>query len=223
MKVKSFRMRLRLDPAKDWGETEVVVNYDPTDKNTQNYHKHIPKHRFYINLPTVVADALAKKDSRGDTQEEAIAAFEVDLERFRNMKTKKNKVIIFAISTNPTANEKESWRNRRGFMVDVWAGVFEETVAIDGAGNRRYSYEPIESPFDFPGGPGDPRKPGEREVNQIPWTPESEAFFVWVAVRMGDLTAALDKLRIPARLIGTINAGLLLPLGKTENERKESD
>jgi len=73
MKVKSMKRRLNLEPG-NWRETTIYVNYDSTDKATENYHRKIPEKRFYINLPQVVADSLGREDSRGHTQEEALAA-----------------------------------------------------------------------------------------------------------------------------------------------------
>lgn len=215
MKVKSMKMRLELDPTIPWKETTVSVNYDPTDEKTRHYGKPVPEHRFYINLPQVVADALGRKDSRGDTQEEAIAAFKADLDTFRQLHTEKNKVILYEIKTNPSTDDKYPYR---GYKVDVWAGVFNETVMIDGADNRRYSYEPLESSIKFPQGSNPFRLhnwEGKREKNLIPWSKRNEAFFVWVAERMADLVNRLDALRVPDNLIETISAGRLLPLGQS--------
>lgn len=215
MKVKSMKMRLNLDPTIPWKETTVSVNYDPTDKHTATYSRKIPEKRFYINLPQVVADSLGREDSRGDTQEEAIAAFEADLEKFRRLKTEKGKVILYEIKTNPSSEDKYPYR---GYRVDIWAGVFEETVMIDGAGNRRYSYEPLESSIKFPQGSNPLRLhnwEGKREKDLIPWSKRNEAFFVWVAERMADLVNRLDALRAPENMIETISAGRLLPLGQS--------
>ncbi|GAJ20552.1 unnamed protein product, partial [marine sediment metagenome] len=59
------------------------------------------------------------------------------------------------------------------------------------------------------------KEEGERSEHQIPWTKANEAFFFWLKERMEDLIERLHELRESSKLIETIAAGRLLPLGET--------
>jgi len=215
MKIKQVKMRLNLDPKRDWLETTVAINYDPTDKRSETYRRPIPEKRFYVNLPPSVADVLGYTTSRGNTQDEALATFKADLEKFKNLETEHNRVIIYRISVTPDPTSKYS--PGTGYGVNVVAHCFEETVAIDGAGARRYSYEKAESSLDFPGSQyiQANHTGGEREDKQVPWTEQNEAFFLWVGDRLAELVDRLRDIQAPDKLIEQINEGRLLPLGQT--------
>lgn len=217
MKVKQQKMKLGLDPRQPHLETVVAVCYDSTDRRTESYNRPIPQKRFYVKLPQVVADALGHGTSRGNTQEEALKAFETDLETFRKLNVEHNRVIVYRIDLYPEPDKKRGEWNSSGvgYKVDVWAGTYEETVCIDGAGNKRYSYESIASPLTYPKpawASNINRANGERDAHQIPWTEQNEAFFIWIRDRMAELVARLAEIRDPDKVIETINAGRLLPL-----------
>lgn len=216
MKIQQRKMQLKLDPSRPWKETVVYINYDSTDRRTETYSRKIPEKRFYIDLPQVIADSLGYETSRGNTQEEAFEEFEADLERFRNLKTERSRVILYEIKIDPDPDESSHFVS--GYSVKVWAGTYEETIAISGNDDRRYSYEPIESALKFPGDPpfSFRRGGGERQKCQIPWSKQNEAFFTWVDWRMVGLVARLAEIRSPDQLIESINAGRLLPLGQQD-------
>jgi len=229
MKVKQTKMRLELDPARPYKETVVEICYDSTDKNTVTYKRVIPEHRFYVKLPQVVADSLGFATSRGDTQEEALKAFENDLERFRKLKVERNRVILYHINANP---DTKRGKTNIGYMVDVWAGTYIETVCIDGAGLKRYSYEAVESSIDYSNANKGsylynfascsytPRD-GMCAKNQVPWTEQNEAFFIWVQLRMAELVARLAEISEPEKMVEAISAGRLLPLYVGKDEEQE--
>ena len=113
----------------------------------------------------------------------------------------------------PDPSELPFTRSDR-LKVSVWAATFEETVAIDGAGGRRYAYEVMESGIKFPGAvPNFNWLQGKRFESQIPWTETNEAFFSWVSLNMTELIKRLADIRKPERMIESISAGRLLPLG----------
>lgn len=216
MRVKQIKMRLDLDPSHQWKETVVFINYDNTDKGNQTYHKGIPEERFYVDLPKVVADALGCKTSRGKTQGEAFEKFKEDLKRFRNLKTERNKVILYEIKVKPHPTKDRRYFGS-GYSIDVWADTYRETIAIAGDGTKRYSYERIESPVSFPGDEcysAVNRLEGRRYGCQVPMTKQNEAFFIWIGDRMSELISRLAELEDPNKMIENINAGRLLPLGE---------
>ena len=221
-RVKQILMRLELDASHPYSETTVHIYYDNTDRSNTNYRRLIPKdsERFYVKLPQVMADALGREKSFGSNQDEALEAFKKDLELFKNLKAEHHKVIIYDISTNPNTESKYIYQGYKGYKVDVWAAVFDETVCIDGLGGKRYSYEQLDSPLTFPDGGSSSgfSRPaqGKRKDCQVPWTKANEAFFVWVCENMKALVERLDEIRQPEKMIETITAGRLLPLGQSE-------
>ncbi len=215
-KIKSIKMKLELDSTKPYLETTVNICYDPTDRHTSNYSRKVPDKRFYIKLPQIVAAAVGKEDSRGNTQEEALKSFEDDLKSFRERKIEHNKVIIYTISITP--DKTRSYNTGDGWGVNVWAETFDETVLTDGLGKKRYSYEKIESVLKYPGSISMGFRDAKRFDNQVPWTEQNEAFFLWVGDRLADLVARLAEIKTPEKLIETVNAGRLLPLGEGKNE-----
>jgi len=225
-KIKQKKMRLGLDPKRPHQETVINICYDSTDRRTESYRRPIPSKRFYIKLPQVVADALDETDVRGNDQEDVVKLFEDAIERFKSLKKEVNWVILYDIKVGPHPNEekkKDYWYSRSGIEIRVWAGTYQETVAIAGDGVRRFSYEYIESLVNFPGtgkdgskGPTD--RDGLRYDRQVPWTEQNEAFFVWIKERMTDLVAHLAALQEPDTLIESISAGRLLPFGGSSQE-----
>lgn len=215
-KIKQVKMRLGLNPDREYQETVVNICYDSTDRRTENYHRPIPEHRFYIKLPQVVADALGTADVRGDNQVDVMEKFNIAIEQFKKLDTEVNQVILYSFIVDPSPGDQSKYRS--AYRVVVWAGTFEETVAISGDGQRRYSYEAVEDdPLDFPGAeyysPSRSRQDGRRYDCQVPRTERNEQFFIWVGDRMGDLVTALTSLKDHDKLIDAINSGRLLPLG----------
>lgn len=217
-KIKQKKMRLGLNPARTWEETVVEICYDATDRRTESYRRKIPDKRFYIKLPQVMADALGVPETRGDDQDDVLKVFEAEVERFKNLKKETNRVILYRIDTAPDFKEKKAYTwDSTDIRIVVWVGTYLETVAIAGDGVRRYSYEHVESPIDFPGTKYQHTtdRDGARWKNQIPWTDRNEKFFVWVQEHMTELAMRLGELNNPDLLIETVNAGRLLPLGES--------
>lgn len=213
-KIKQVKMRLGLNPDREWKETVVNICYDSTDKRTENYRRPIPEQRFYIKLPQVVADALGIPDVRGSNQVEVMENFEETLKKFKNLNTEVNKVILYAFEVEPKPKEKGNFFTGH-YRVVLWAGTFQETVAISGDGVRRYSYERIESDVNFAteqgaryAGKG--RLDGKRYKCQVPWTDKNEVFFLWLKSRTEELIARLYELVEPDKMIETISAGYLM-------------
>lgn len=221
-KVKQVKMKLGINPDRPYQETVVNICYDSTDRRTENYHRPIPEQRFYIKLPQVVTDSLGIADVRGDNQVDVMENFNQAIERFKKLETEVNRVILYNIEVEPLPeghpNRKEYHHSsNQNLQVRVWAGTYEETVCIAGDGTHRYSYEYIESDLIYPGQDYfDPsrRSRGTRFESQLPWTEQNEDFFKWVLVHMLELVNALADLYEPDKLIETISAGRLLPLGK---------
>lgn len=212
-KILQRKMKLGIDASRPNLETVVNVCYDSTDKETRTYSRQIPDERFYIKLPQVVADSLGEDMVRGKDQNEVMELFEAALELFKKLKTEVSKVILFDIATSPEPGEKTYGYDWHGISVRVWASGYEESVAIAGDGQKRYSYQHIDSVLDFPGsGAGSCRGParyGKRYDKQIPWTESNEVFFVWVKERMTELADRLAELVKPSALLETINEGRL--------------
>ncbi|GAI81957.1 unnamed protein product [marine sediment metagenome] len=103
-KIKQMKMRLGLNPDRPYQETVVAIYYDATDRHTEQWNRKIPEHRFYINLPQIVADALGVPDARGDDQAKALQNFEALIDKFKRLKTETNKVILSIGRRNPIRN-----------------------------------------------------------------------------------------------------------------------
>ncbi|GAJ14631.1 unnamed protein product, partial [marine sediment metagenome] len=187
---------------------------------TEQYNRPIPEHRFYIKLPQIVADALGVPDARGDNQAKALEKYNALIDKFKRLKTETNKVILYSFDVEPNP-EKDYWDGSH--RVTVWAGTFKETVLIAGDGARRYSYERLKSNINFDYNEEKDsyeryymgrKEEGDRNEHQVPWTKANEAFFLWLKERMEDLIKRLHELRESSKLIETIIAGRLLPLGR---------
>lgn len=223
-RVKQQKMRLDLDPSHPYKETVVCINYDSTDRRTQNYRRPIPEERFYIKLPQVVADALGILEVRAVDQVVVMERFKEAIEKFKSLKTEVNRVILYDFEVEPRPKDGRGfyhaiWDGQ--YKVRIWAGTYQETVAIAGDGAKRYSYERIESEVNFsPPKAGTyrsiDRQGGKRYDCQVPWTKQNGAFFIWIKERMKELVDRLNELEQPGKLIETINAGRLLPLGNPE-------
>ena len=217
-KVKQTKMRLELQADKPWLETMVNINYDATDRRTETYRRPVPTERFYINLPKLVADALGFDKVRAEDQVEVMKRFKEALEKFKALQTEVNRVILYEFSVEPKPTGDKSHYFTGHYRVQIWAGTYEETVAIAGDGARRYSYENIESEINFHTPEThnfvDPsRRNANRHDSQVPWTEQNEAFFLWIKKRMKELIERLYELEKPDKLIEMITAGRLLPLG----------
>lgn len=220
-KIKQVKKRLDINPDRSYQETVVNICYDSTDRRTETYRRHIPQQRFYIRLPQVVADALGVTDVRGDNQVDVMERFDEAIERFKKLKTEVSRVILYKFEVEPLPEghpkrKEYHHSSNQNLQVRVWAGTYEETVCIAGDGARRYSYEHIESDLLYPGqdysGP-EQHRDGRRFNHQLPWTKQNEAFFQWIMASMTKLVDALAELYEPDKLIETISAGRLLPLG----------
>jgi len=213
-RVKQEKMMLGIDPLKPRAETIVYTYYD--NEPDQMYRTGVTK-RFYIKLPQVVADTLGITEVREVDQATCRVSFMETIDKFKNLTTETNKVIVYEIKVepHPKSSNRPSWQTN--LSVNVWASAFIETVAVSGTGQRRYSYEPVESSLTY-----SDEKPfsraGEKRVSQVPWTERNEAFFKWVEVNMRELINRLAEIEDPAKMIETINAGLLLPLGSSMKE-----
>jgi len=222
-RIKQTKMRLELDPNKLWTETVVYINYDNTDKHSSGYRE-VPKERFYVKLPQVVADALGVTEVRGSDQYQAEERFKEAIEKFKKLKTEVNRLILykFEVEPKPAADKRQYFTGL--YKVSVWAGTYEETVAIAGDGTRRYSYERIESDLNFaPAGYADYVGPSRRGGGklfdcQVPWTEQNEAFFLWVKGHMAELIARMYELEKPDKLVEAVSAGRLLPLASTPDD-----
>ncbi len=219
-KILQTKMRLGLNPEKPWEETVVAVCYDATTERTRTYSRKVPDERFYVKLPKGVADALGEVDARGKDQAEAMVRFEEAIARFKKMKTEVNQVILYKFNVEPKPKGDESGYFQGNYEVKVWAGVYEETVAIAGDGNKRYSYLAVASEVNFAGketwgycGPRSDR--GARWDCQVPYTEQNKVFFLWIKTRMKELIDRLYELQTPDILIETISAGRLFPVGIT--------
>ncbi len=216
-KIKQVKMRLELDPANPYKETVVNICYDATDRGSSTYRRPVPSEleRFYILLPKVVTDALGEDRVRDKDQVEVFKRFEEALEQFKKMETEVNRVIVYKFDIEPKPDGKTSlWGY--GLKVIISAGTFEETVMTAGDGVKRYSYEWMESEVNTGERYGSRvgNRDGLRENRQVPWTEKNEAFFVWVKRGMKDLMEKLYELEQPEKLIETVHAGRLLPLGQ---------
>lgn len=216
-KIKQTKMRLELDLKKPWVETIVYVNYENT--TGRSGYRTAPKERFYVNLPQIVADALSIKEVRGADQEAAMEAFKEAIKQFKNLKMERTKVILYRFGAGPLPKDHPKYEKYKytshNYKAEVWAGTYEEVVAIAGDGARRYSYEHIESDIYFPGTEyaSVTDRNGSRFDCQVPWTEQNERFFLWIQEQMEKLVLALVGIGEPEQLVDAINAGRLLPLG----------
>lgn len=220
-RIKQTKMLLGIDPNRPRKETIIYINYDNQE---DLYHGEPEGGRFYVMLPEVMAVALAKKEVRGKTHYEAWTAFTEALKQFKNMKTEINRVILYQFDLRPHPSaERSRYSSNDGLRVSVWAGTYEETIAISGMDQRNYSYERIDSSLEYEGEPFDlrGRRRGERYPHQVPWADKNETFFKWIEDKMNELIIKLAELENPEKLIETVNAGRLLPLGNQEKGGKD--
>lgn len=214
-KIKQVMMRLDIKGVgvDRFGETLVIIHYDSTDLNTQQYNRPVPAERFYIKLPQVVADSLGSKEVRANDQHEVVKRFVKAIEKFKCLDTEVNKVIVYQFNLAPEpGHEIHLWDN--GHKVSIAVGTFNETVMIAGDGSKRYSYEWVESEMNMGGKQATHlRDNGEREKSQVPWSEKNAAFFLWIKKNMELLIKSLYELEQPDKLIEMVHAGRLLPLG----------
>lgn len=223
-RVKQQRLKLGLNPAREYEETVVYINYDNRDEGRSYYSggRSLQEGRFFIKLPELVADSLGIKEVRDQSQESVMKKFWDAIKQFKCMKQEKRKVIVYQISVgpDPTLSSSMQFMNRHyghGLMVKVWADTFEETVAIAGDGvTKRYSYEHIEGPLNYPNTDTHiTSRAGDRQDSQVPWTEENEKFFLWIRDGMQTLIDKLIEIKKPEELELFINAGRLLPIGSS--------
>lgn len=217
-KIKQTKIRLKLDLAHPWKETVVSICYDSTDRNTEQYGRPIPEERFYIVLPKVVADSLGYDKVRAKDQDEVMVRFKAAIERYKCLETEVNRVIVYKFGLSP--HPKDSHFMNDGYRIVLSVSTYEETVMTAGDGAKRYSYEPFDSDINIGEGRGH-RFTGEREETQVPYNDTNYAFFLWIKTNMKLLIDKLLEIEEPAKLLETIHAGRLLPLG--EGKLKESD
>lgn len=220
-KVKQIKMRLDLDPERPYRESVVNICYDATDRHTQTYRRPVPSEsqRFYILLPKVVADALGEDRVKDKDQVEVFKRFEEALGRFKRLKTEVNQVIVYNFDVEPKPDGKASLWDY-GMKVALQVGTFEETVMTAGDGVKRYSYEYKESEINMGEKYGYRvgNRDGKRENKQISWNEKNAAFFLWIKENMKLLIERLYELEQPDKLIETIHAGRLLPLGNPQDK-----
>ena len=224
-KVKQIKMELGLNTERPWLETVVSIHYNSTDRQSENFRRPTPpdNERFFIKLPQVVADALGIDKAKAGDQDEVVVRFKELIEQYKCLDTVVNPVILYTIEVSPKPGAKVTTFSDGTRRVVVWAGTYEETVAIAGDGGKRYSYARVESPVNFSGDAGgkhyfDPvlrrsSRDAARFDTQVPWNEQNEAFFVWIKDNLTLLIERLHELENPANLIETISAGRLLPLG----------
>ncbi len=213
-RVKQIKMCLGLNPATEDELTVVNIEYYNGRDEPENG-------RFYVKLPQVLADALGQKLAEGKTQHAAFEAFETCLKRFKSLKTERHRVILYDIHVEPHPKHDSRYHDPSGLEVKIWAAAYEEIISISGAGDRRYNYEPRESSLKYYGVPFEVRHSRqERIADQVPWTEKNEAFFKWIEDQLNALIYALADIAEPAKMIETINAGRLLPLGGQQKEAK---
>jgi len=226
-KIKQVKLKLGLNPSRSYEETNVAINYDATTRATETYRRRTPSadRRFYIKLPRIVADALGETEVRGADQYVVLEYFMEKIEKFKTLQTEERKIIIYHIDVDPKPGKEADRWGSASREIKVWAQVYTETKATAGDGSERYSYEAIESPanFDAPDhlnssayySPGR-NDNGKRHEKQILWTKDAEAFFVWIRENMDHLIARLDEIDSPDKMLETIQAGRLLPLGESK-------
>ncbi len=211
-KIKQTKMRLELDLAHQWKETIVSIYYDSTDRNTQQYGRPIPEERFYIVLPRVVADALGYDKVRAKDQGEVMVRFKAAIESYKCLETEVNRVIAYKFDLTP--NPKNTLYDDHGYRIVLSVTAYEETVMTAGDGAKRYSYEQIDSDINI--GREWTRSDGDRKNNQVPYNDKNYAFFLWIKTNMKHLIDKLLEIERPEKLIETIHAGRLLPLGNPD-------
>jgi len=219
-KIKQVKLRLELDPQRPYRETTIAINYNATDRKTETYRRPVPsdKERFFINLPKVVADALGVDQAKAGDQKEVVAKFMELIDQYKKMDTEVNKVILYKIEVDPKPGAKKSQFDAGFLKISVWAGTYEETVAIAGDGGKRYSYTRVESPVNFAqldekDNYNHTGRGAERFDKQVPWTEQNATFFIWIRDNMTLLIERLHDLEQPDNLVEAIQAGRLLPLG----------
>ncbi|KKN62609.1 hypothetical protein LCGC14_0510200 [marine sediment metagenome] len=231
-KIKQVKMRLGLTLGRPNQETVIAINYNSTDQHTTTYRRRIPpeNERFFIRLPKVVADALGVEQALAGDQDEVVVKFRELIEQYKCLATEVNQVILYIIQVAPDSVDKRSAFSHGHLSVDVWAGTYEETVAVAGDGGKRYSYTRVESPVNFTEGDGgkvfyDPtdRRGVARFDCQAPWNERNASFFLWIKEHMLELVARLGELRDADKMIETINADRLLPLLASPDTAKESE
>lgn len=227
-KIKQQKMRLGLDLRRPHEETVVAVCYDSTDTHTANYFKKVPTDgRFYINILQVVADSLGIKEVRAIDQDAVIVKFLEIIERFKQLKVEKNRVILYAFDYSPKPSERRDYFSGN-YKIEIWAGTFEETVATAGDGAKRYSYERIESDVNYELGTShnynNPNRHGSIKYNnQVSLNDQNERFFIWLKNSMENLITRLSEIDNPERLLELVSACRLLPLGSVTTLTETKD
>ncbi len=153
--------------------------------------------RFYITLP----GELPENEVSGKTEDEVVKSFKKAISDFTESVTKTEKVILYgyevaAYITSPNKDEYNDreiifnsgdsdcdfgpkFGNADGIQISLWVDVCEKTTRVFGDGKDVMTYKEIEEtliPESLCAGQRS-RWDWER-ANEIPWTQETEDFFV---------------------------------------------
>jgi hypothetical protein len=218
-RIKQTKMRLELNPNKTSEETIIYTMYDNRDRD---YGREPEGGRFYIELPKPVADALGQTEVRAGSQMAVMSLFQETIEKYKKLNIERNRIIAYSFELDPHPKQERRYSSS-GLAIRINATVYDEIISISGGGDRRYSYEEVDDiDLGFPG-KCDTRthsffKKDHQYPHQVPFTKQNEKFFRWVATRMSELINALANIEAPDKMLETINAGRLLPLGNPESE-----
>jgi hypothetical protein len=188
------------------GNFIIKYRFNPNE----NYRSRV---QFEADYPSEVAAALGEQFATGQTFDEVRKAFYAGIEKFKAFETTKRRVILYSFDTGKDYHSDS-------LRLSLSAGVFDEQETKSPAGAKHYDYIKVEGAFNFGGESAGGRWRDARRDHQLPYTERNEKFFVYIKENMENLIEMLESIKEPAKLSEFIDAGRLLPVGKTDQERR---
>ena len=170
--------------------------------------------QFSAKLPEPVAEYLGIKEVRGMTLAEVETAFANMVKAYEEAEVTEKKIIMYAFSYRRDP-DTGGYGFYQGIVLCVSAGVFIEQEIRAHSGLVVYKYNHVPSSLnEFYRYHGETHGPDTKQKeNQVPWTEEREAFFLYIQTNMEKLIDMLKNLEAPEHLLNFMDTGKLLPIG----------
>jgi len=179
--------------------------------------------QFSCKLPEAIAEYLQIKEVRGMTLAEVETEFANMIEAYEEAEVTEKKIIMYQFAYR-RAPDTGGYGFYQGIVLSVSASVFTEKEIRAHSGLVVYKYEFVPSSLnEFYRYHGESYGPDtKRKENQVPWTVEREAFFLYVQTNMERLIDMLKDLQSPERLLVFMSAGKILPIGVERAGQRKS-
>jgi len=175
---------------------------------------------FKINLPPKVAQSLGHEHVEAPSKDEALAAYNADIRKYRLQEVTTRKVIRYAIQAKGRIEGKRLSKGN-GIELSLWADVCEEMRTKWNDGTSTYTYKSVENSFpvglnglEYQSSTRMNWRRAQPDPNTMLWTEEREAFFVQFYNRFEDMVCRLlDATGTPKSMESLVNAGVANLLG----------